>query len=71
MKIHVQSRGGHGEDTPVGFRLGDKFLRVARVNERWEDAGRQHYRVTVLDGRRFVLRHDPVTHGWELARVAA
>ena len=71
MKIHVQSRGSRGEDTPIGFRLGDKFLRIARVNERWNDAGQQHYRVTVLDGRRFVLCHDPVTHHWALERVAA
>ncbi|HZQ73866.1 MAG TPA: hypothetical protein VFB08_13200 [Burkholderiales bacterium] len=71
MKIHVQSRIAHGADTPVGFRLGEKFLRIARVNEHWEDDGRKHYRVTVLDGRQFVLLQDTLTRNWELERVAA
>ena len=71
MKIHVQSHRAHGEDVPRGIRLGERFLPVHRVADRWKEGESRYFRVTVLDGRTFVLRQDMLTGRWKLARAAA
>jgi len=71
VKIHVQSHKQRGEETPTGFRLGERFLRVLRVGGRWEEGEKRYFKVTVLDGREFVLRQDTLTDRWELERATA
>lgn len=72
MKICVTSnRGPRGEDTPWAFYVGGRRLRVVEVLDRWTDAMHRYFEVCVDDGRRFVLRLDPVPRVWELVAVFA
>jgi hypothetical protein len=68
MRIQVQCRRG-GE--PRTFRLGERWLHVISVLERVADDSLQRFRLLVADGREFVLRHDPRSGDWQLARVCA
>jgi hypothetical protein len=68
MKICVLSRTGRGgQYDPKVFHLGQRRLPVVAVLGQWTDAQHRYFEVRVDDGRRFVLRHDPVTGIWELA----
>jgi hypothetical protein len=72
MKICVTSnRGPKGEETPWAFYVGGRRLRVVDVRDRWTDALHRYYEVCVDDGRRFVLRLEPVARVWELVAVFA
>jgi hypothetical protein len=68
MKIQVQCRRG-GE--PRTLLLGARWLHVVSVLERVVENSLQHFRLLVADGREFVLRHDPRSGDWQLARVHA
>jgi hypothetical protein len=70
MKICVLSRANRGGTyDPQVFHLGSRRLPVVAVLEQWTEAQHRYFKVRVDDGRRFVLRHDPVTGAWELAAV--
>jgi hypothetical protein len=69
MRICVYGTSRGGEERPSVFYLGGRRLPVVAVLGRWLDAGRRCYEVSVDDGRRFVLAHEPVTGQWELAAV--
>jgi hypothetical protein len=70
MKICVlgPSRQGAGQQPRV-FYLGARRLPVVAILGNWEDGGCRCFEVSVEDGRRFVLRHEPVSGRWELAAV--
>jgi hypothetical protein len=69
MKICVYGPTRGGEEQPRVFYLGARRLPVVAILGRWLDAGHRFYEVSVDDGRRFVLRHEPVAGHWELAAV--
>ncbi|MGE5639585.1 MAG: hypothetical protein ACM30H_05775 [Clostridia bacterium] len=70
MKIHVDCRRVHGEDVPLGFRLGERFLRVLRVLSAGDLDGARTYTVKTRDGREFTLSRDKSSGDWELVRAA-
>jgi hypothetical protein len=68
MKICVLSRTGRGGGyDPQVFHLGSRRLSVVAVLQEWTEAEYHYFKVRVVDGRCFVLRHDPATGAWELA----
>jgi len=69
MKICVYGPSREGEEQPRVFYLGARRLPVVAILGSWLEAGRRCYEVSVDDGRRFVLRHEPTTGHWELAAV--
>jgi hypothetical protein len=69
MKICVYGPSRGGEEQPQVFYLGARRLPVVAIIGRWLDGGHRCYEVSVDDGRRFVLRHEPATGRWELAAV--
>ena len=70
MKICVASgRGSRGQNEPGVFYLGGRRLPVLTIVERWDDPSHAYFKVQVVDGRRFVLRYDPVAMSWELVSV--
>jgi hypothetical protein len=70
MKICVYGPPGDGgEQQPRVFYLGARRLSVVAVLGCWLEAGHRCYKVSVGDGRHFVLRHEPVAGLWELAAV--
>ena len=72
MKICVTSnRGPRGEETPWSFYVGGRRLHIVEVLDRWTDTLHRYFEVCVDDGRRFVLRLEPVARIWELVAVFA
>ena len=69
MKICVYGPGTDGKQQPRVFYLGARRLPVAAICGTWLDAGHRFYEVSVDDGRRFVLRHEPQSGQWELVGV--
>jgi hypothetical protein len=64
MRICVQ-----GCEEPRSFRLGGRSLAILAVTARWIDTRYCYYRVSVFDGREFVLRCDARRGIWELDAV--
>ena len=58
-----------GEEVPQVFYLGARRLAVVAIVGYWADGARRCYKVSVGDGRHFVLSHDSATKSWELAGV--
>ena len=72
MKICVASnQGPKGEEHPWAFYVGGRRLHVSEILDRWTDTLHRYFEVCVDDGRRFVLRVDPVGRVWELVAVFA
>jgi len=72
MRISVLcNRGPKGEELPCAFHLGGRRLPILAILSRWTDTPHRYFEVSVDDGRRFVLRHDPSLRCWELAGVFA
>jgi hypothetical protein len=69
MKICVYGPGNGGEPQPRVFYLGARRLPVVAILGSWLEASHRCYKVSVGDGRHFVLRHEPATGQWELAAV--
>ena len=69
MRICVYGPSNGGEQQPRVFYLGARRLPVVAILGSWLEAGQRCYKVSVGDGRHFVLRHEPVTGRWELAAV--
>jgi len=66
VKIQVLCRRS---GDPRTFLVGARWLQVTRVLERAAEDPLRRFRVRVPDGREFVLRHDPHSGDWRLARV--
>jgi hypothetical protein len=58
-----------GEEVPQVFYLGARRLAVVAILGYWAADGRSCYKVSVGDGRHFVLSHDSATNRWDLAAV--
>jgi hypothetical protein len=70
MKIAVECYAGHrGEEEPRAFTLGATRFEVQAIEDRWLHPEHRYFKVRVDDGRRFVLRHDSLSDGWELAAL--
>ena len=67
MKICVLSRLIRGQHNPHVFHLGQRRLPIVAILEQWAELPYCYFRVRVEDGRRFLLRHDAQSGGWELA----
>jgi len=68
VKVQVHCRRG---GDPRTFLIGARWLHVMRVLEHAGEDSERRWRVRVADGREFVLRHDPDSGDWRLARVHA
>ena len=69
MRICVYGPLRGGAEEPSVFYLGARRLPVVAIRGRWLDGAYRCFEVTVDDGRRFVLRHEPATGQWELVAV--
>jgi hypothetical protein len=68
MKIDVEAYSGYkADDRPLRFRLGDQWLEVVDVTDRWYDPNAVYFRVRANDGAMYVLKHDEPANEWTLA----
>jgi len=67
MKLEVEAYSGHkADERPVRFRLGDRWLAVLDVADRWYDPDAIYFRVRAEDGDLYILRHDERVDEWTL-----
>lgn len=66
MAIQVQAHAGYRADEyPLRFRLGDRWLEVTEIIDRWLSPQRRYFKVRAEDGCIYILCHDEA-RGWEL-----
>ncbi len=59
MTIRVDCYAGYrGEHEPAAFWLGDRWLAMRAIIDRWFAPSQRWFRVDADDGHRYVLRHD-------------
>jgi hypothetical protein len=67
LPVRVECYAGHrGEETPRRFQLGDIWLEVEEVVDRWLAPDHRYFKVRAADGDTYVLRHDTESQCWEL-----
>jgi len=72
LKLRVECYAGYrGEEEPRAFSLGARRFPVVDILDRWLDPRHRYFKVSVDDGRHFILRHDSASDEWELAALVA
>jgi hypothetical protein len=67
MVIQVESYSGFkGDERPVRFRLGERWLRVEEILDRWYDPDAIYFRVRADDAGIYVLRRSETDSLWTL-----
>ena len=67
MKVEVEAYSGHkADERPLRFRLGERWLSVEEVVDRWYDPEAVYFRVRADDGAMYILRHVEATDVWTL-----
>ncbi|MGD0773555.1 MAG: hypothetical protein ABSC05_12105 [Candidatus Solibacter sp.] len=67
MKIEVESYSGHkADERPARFRLGERWIAVEQVVDRWRDPEATYFKVRG-NGDVYILRHDEREDAWMLA----
>ena len=67
MRIAVEGYSGHkADERPLRYRLGERWLGVVEVVDRWYDPEAIFFRVRAENGDLYVLRHDERSDAWTL-----
>ena len=67
MKIAVECYAGHkGGERPLRFRLGERWIAVQEIADRWYDPEASLFRVRGEDDAIYILRHDQRLDEWTL-----
>jgi hypothetical protein len=67
MRVHVEAYSGHkADERPLRFRIGERWLAVEEVVDRWYDPDAIYFRVRAEDGAMYILRHVEGSDIWTL-----
>ena len=67
MKVKVKScSGSEGKETPVGFLLGERSIKIEEVMDRWYGQQGTYYRVLGDDENLYILKEPLEGELWEL-----
>jgi hypothetical protein len=67
MIIQVESYSGFKTDErPLRFKLGERWLAVDEIVDRWYDPDATYFRVRAEDGSFYVLKHHGQSDTWTL-----
>jgi hypothetical protein len=67
MIVRVECYSGHkADERPLRFQLGERWLAVEEVTDRWYDPDAMYFRVRAEDGNIYVLRHREPEDFWTL-----
>jgi hypothetical protein len=70
--LKVDSYSGYkGDERPVRFRLGERWLAVEEVLDRWYDPQATYFRVRTDDAAIYILKHDESADVWTLESFRA
>jgi len=68
--LRVECHAGYrGDEEPRAFTLGERRFAVEEIIDRWLEPRNRYFKVRADDGRTFILRHDSVADGWDLAAL--
>ena len=67
MILRVECYSGYkADERPLRFQLGERWLEVEEVTDRWYSPAATYFRVRAGDGCLYVLRHDKAADVWTL-----
>jgi hypothetical protein len=67
VKVEVQCYAGYrGEERPTRVRLGERWLVVTDVEDKWYSPAETYFRVRVEGGDWYVLKHVEAEDLWSL-----
>jgi hypothetical protein len=67
MNVRVESYSGYrAGERPLRFQLGERWLEVEEVLDRWYDPDAVYFRVRASDGALYILRQHEPTDTWTL-----
>jgi hypothetical protein len=67
VTVEVESYSGYkADERPVRFQLGDGWLAVEEVTDRWYDPDAVYFKVRAGDGNVYILRHREPEDTWTL-----
>jgi len=67
MTLRVECYSGYkADERPVRFQLGERWIGVEEVVDRWYSPDATYFRVRAGDGCHYVLRHDESSDVWTL-----
>ena len=65
--VEVESYAGYkADERPMRLKLPSETLEIAEVEDRWYAPGETVFRVRVIDGDRYILRHVEAQDVWTL-----
>jgi hypothetical protein len=72
MILQVESSADlHGDIEPQAFTLGSRRLEVLQIIDRWLSTGYGYFKLQASDDGIYILRHDALSHTWELTLFQA
>jgi hypothetical protein len=67
MKVEVEAYSGFkADERPLRFRLGERWIAVEEVVDRWYDPDAVYFRVRAEDAGMYILRHVDGSDVWTL-----
>jgi hypothetical protein len=70
--LRVECYAGYkGDERPVRVLVGGEMTDVTAVEDRWYSPGSTYFRVLLVTGDRYVLRHDDAQDLWTLEAYRA
>ena len=67
MQITVECYAGYrGEETPRRIQMGDQYLEVTEILDRWLAPDHRYFKLKMGDDSVWIIRHDTIHATWEL-----
>jgi hypothetical protein len=67
MRVKVETYSGYkADERPVRFQLGERWLAVEEILDRWYSPALAWFRVRADDGGLYILRHSSADDVWTL-----
>ena len=67
MRLKVECYAGYrGEETPRRVKIGDSFVDVKEIIDRWLAPEHRYFKFKTTDGAEWIIRHDILSDQWEL-----
>jgi hypothetical protein len=72
MIVDVESYSGFKfNERPLRFRLGERWLAVLEITDRWYAPDAAYFKVLAEDGAAYILRHSETEDLWTLEAFRA
>jgi hypothetical protein len=72
LLLRVECYAGYkGDERPNRVLIGDQTIEVRAVEDRWYSPGSTYFRVLMITGERYVLRHGDAQDLWTLEAFRA